>query len=396
MSNKIVFSLDEKIVKDPTLIGLKSADLENQEQVKIFSDGNELRDYVKQSSDNLEVWVLSSNNIESINLAATIKRDKPSTIVGLVVFSFSGSLKSRADAAKIDTVLSVEAFKERFYSAQITNKVKIPKSTPVINSKKGFLIPIFSSSGGAGKSSVAVVTALLSQLSGHRTLLLDGDIQFGDCADFLGAKKPITLEEIIDNKGLVSQLKPENNMPSVLASLSKPELAEKVIAEFPALISMLRQSFDVIVVNTSCYWSEQQAVLLEQDSKSIFLIDQRPTSLKASKKTLEMCDRCGIATGSILFAINRVAKGSLFSSIDVSCALGGVNSVEISDGGPEVDECMADGNPMELFKSRNPFVISLWGILENVLPKTSNNNSNNLIQETKNAKHLFRFGKKRA
>lgn len=397
MNKKIILSIDDKLVKDPTLIGLKKGDFETHDEVKIFTDGNELRDYAKSSNENLEVWILSSNNIESINLAATLKKDKPATIVGLVVFSFSGSLKSRADAAKLDTVLTVEAFKERFYASKINNKVtKVPKSAPVEKSKRGFLLPVFSASGGAGKSSVAVVTAILSQLSGHKTLLLDGDLQFGNCAEFLGIKKPITIDELIENKGLVSQLKPEDNKPCVLAPLSKPELAEKIITEFPALLSMLRQSFDVVVVNTSCFWSEQQAVLLEQDSKSIFLVDQRPTSLKASKKAIDMCGRCGIATGSILYAINKVSKNSLFSSIDVSCALGGVNTVEIFDGSMSVDECMADGNPMELFHDRNQFVVSLWGILEDILPKTSDSKNNKLIEENKPTKHLFRFGKKRA
>ena len=54
---------------------------------------------------------------------------------------------------------------------------------------KGFLLPVVSGSGGAGKSAVALLAAHAAQGLGLRTLLLDFDLQFGDMAQLMGVKK---------------------------------------------------------------------------------------------------------------------------------------------------------------------------------------------------------------
>lgn len=110
-------------------------------------------------------------------------------------------------------------------------------------------------------------------------------------------------------------------------------------------------------------------MLLERDSKSLFLVDQRATSVNATKKAMDLCNRCGIATGSVIFAINKCSKHALFTSIDISYALQGANVAEIMDGGIDVDEYLSSGAPIELLQSRNSFAVSIWAILESVLPK---------------------------
>lgn len=74
---------------------------------------------------------------------------------------------------------------------------------------------------------------------------------------------------------------------------------------------------------------------------------------------MDLCNRCGIATGSVIFAINRCSKHALFTSIDISCALQGANVAEIMDGGIEVDEYLSSGAPLELLQSRNSFAVSI-------------------------------------
>ena len=100
-------------------------------------------------------------------------------------------------------------------------------------------------------------------------------------------------------------------------------------------------------------------MLLERDSKSLFLVDQRPTSVNATKRAMDLCNRCGIATGSVIFAINKCSKHALFSSIDISCALQGASVSEIMDGGIDVDEYLSAGAPFELLQSRNSFAVSI-------------------------------------
>ena len=48
--------------------------------------------------------------------------------------------------------------------------------------------PVVSGSGGAGKSTVSVLSALIAQRMGYNTLLLDFDLQFGDAPALMGVQ----------------------------------------------------------------------------------------------------------------------------------------------------------------------------------------------------------------
>lgn len=132
--------------------------------------------------------------------------------------------------------------------------------------------------------------------------------------------------------------------------------------------SVLPSKFDVVIANTGAAWAEQHAALLERSNAALFLVDQRASSIRACKHALELCARCGIATGPFKFAINRCAKGAPLTSIDVSCALRGVPVFELRDGGPDVEELLGAGSPAELLKARNEFCTSLEQLFVKVLP----------------------------
>ena len=208
----------------------------------------------------------SNDDIEAINLAAAVKKDRPECVVCLISYDFSGSLQSRANAAGIDTILSIESLCERISarketssisSADQTNEFKlrnIPQAIPQNNlRRKAFVLSVLSASGGSGKSSVSVMASLLCQAAGFKTLIIDADFQFGDVDTLFGIDKPIRIDELIDNRGIVSKLKSVNNLPCIISAPGLPEISEKVIEEFPAILESLKEIFDVIVINTGSY-----------------------------------------------------------------------------------------------------------------------------------------------
>lgn len=233
---------------------------------------------------------------------------------------------------------------------------------------KGFLLPVVSGSGGAGKSTVAALSALFAQGLGYRTLLVDLDLQFGDAAVMLGMGQAVGVDDVAATPARLAQLRPEGLVPAVLAAPRRLEQSEAVVAELPHLLDLMQESFDVVVANTGGFWMEQHALLLERCSKALFLVDQRPSSLRACRHALELCTRCGIAASPFVFAANRCAKGAPFTSIDVSCALHGAASVELRDGGPEVEELLGAGQPLDLIASKNDLCISLEHALVDLLP----------------------------
>lgn len=264
---------------------------------------------------------------------------------------------------------------------------------PVAARHPAFVMPVVSGSGGAGKSTVAALSALFARGLGYRTLLLDFDLQFGDMRDFMGTPDAVAVDELLAAPERVARLEPEGLLPALLAAPKRLEDAEAVVREAPRLLDELQGRFDVIVANTGASWSEEHALLLERSSKALFLVDQRPSSLRACRHALDLCARCGIATGPFVFAANRCEKGSLLTSIDVSCALRGAPAIELREGGSEVEELMSAGQPLDLIASKNDLCTSLEHALVDLLPGCEGRTLR--VAESRGGKPERRFGRGR-
>lgn len=447
MTSLVALCADATSLQHPEMIGLAGENLAAQEWLRLFASAEEARRFLR--SDHLvdEVWIASTDDVAPINLAASLKRDRPERSVCLLAFEGTGSLMSRANAAGIDASLTRQAFAERYaqrknasvvarpgtpraqrplpYGAQdprtigsgrcdaapagaraamcagfpatvpATASVKAPprqmpprtmgvgpspdarpmmaaqvRAEPARRARSAFLMPVVSGSGGAGKSTVAALSALVGQAMGLRTLLLDFDLQFGDEPALLGVKDAMSIDDVLAAPARIEILKPDGALPALLAAPRKLEDAEAVVERAPQLMDGLMERFDLIVANTGAAWAEQHALLLERCSKALFLVDQRPSSLRAAQHAVELCERCGIATGPFQFVLNRCSKNALLTSIDVSCALRGAHVRELADGGGEVEELLGGGLPLELLGARNALCASVEQLLRETLPNT--------------------------
>lgn len=232
-----------------------------------------------------------------------------------------------------------------------------------------FLVSIVSGSGGAGKSTVALLCAYLAQARGLNTLLLDFDLQFGDIARLAGQPDAMNMEDLLAAPSQIEKLSSQGKRPAILAAPQHLENAEALSERAGVLIEMLSPRFDVIVANTGAAWAEQHAVLLERSSKVLFLLDQRASSLRACQHALDFCARCGIATTPFQFLVNKSGKGALLSGLDASCALKGALVGELKDGGRDVEECLGAGVPDDLLSSKNELCLSIEKLLDTILPE---------------------------
>ena len=118
MAKTIALCATEDALREPALIGLGGENLEAQEWLATFASGHEARAGIAPMNSIKEVWVSSVYDIEPINLAATLKRDRPEVQVCLCYGKESGSFKSRAHIACIDALLDKSAFIRRYSAAK--------------------------------------------------------------------------------------------------------------------------------------------------------------------------------------------------------------------------------------------------------------------------------------
>lgn len=450
----VALCADAESLRYPDTIGLAGENLAAQNWLRLFSSGEAARRFLVHDQQVDEVWVASSEDVDPINLAATLKRDRRERRVCLLSFQGTGSLRSRASIANIDAILSQQAFVERYrqrkhgHTAHASTSpaatvvpqasAEMPVTPPTFSptaapaprlqveaasapapafesmpvsaaasssavsrpaeaaAHDAFLLPVVSGSGGAGKSTVAVLSALLAQAWGYRTLLLDFDLRFGDMAAMLGARDALTVDEVLAVPQKLDGLKPQDKAPALLAAPRHLEEAEAISGQTGQLLDALRGRFDVIVANTGATWAEEHAVLLERSSKALFLVDQRASSVRACQHALDVCARCGIATGPLQLVVNRCAKNAPLSSIDVSCALRGAHVAELQEGGREVEELLGAGLPLELMQSKNALCTSLEGLLAGMLPGRSDARANEVPAAERRLLPRRLFGNRKA
>lgn len=456
-TKRIMLCADSQSLSKPMLLGLDDQRLESIPWLICVSSADSCRETARRLDSLEEVWVVSCDDMDSINVAATLKSDDPKKHVYLVSFGNNGSLASRAAAAKLDGVLNELLFVKRYeqvkracsmqeescfpqskedpfglegasdgrketggsaYGADVCERaadrpgfeVKSnalasfrPNGNALASSKlkgltnenqsakaaKAATIAVVSGTGGSGKSAIAAVLSLISLKAGLSTAVLDADLQFGDMDYLLGVQEPIRMEDVMADRGRLREFEsaPIKDRPALVAAPRRIELSEIVVSEIPETLEMLKDMFEVVVVNTGSLWSDSQAVVLESADSVIFVMDARPSSLRATAHAMELCVRLGIATTGFTFVVNRHERTSLLSAVDVACALHGAKAVEVPYGGRDVDELLGAGCPEELFESKNAFVEALRGMLAGLL----SGKKREMVEKTRGAKKKKSF-----
>lgn len=202
-----------------------------------------------------------------------------------------------------------------------------------------------------------------------KTVLVDLDLQFGDAGFLLGLDDVVGIDELVRQPERINQVKPSGGLPAVVGIPEKLEESEALVVYTSEVLSLLKSRFDAVVVNTGSFWSDCHIQVSEASDQVLFILDQRPSSVRSCSRALDLCARCGIAVQPFRFLLNLCSKHALLTSLDVSCALHGIQVGELKDGGREVGELLGAGLPLELASSKNPFIESLKELVPQLVPE---------------------------
>lgn len=281
--------------------------------------------------------------------------------------ALSGVSFSREETKQTSTSDRISSISSLVIDEPLLNLSRVAK--PPSDKKAALTIAVVSGSGGSGKSTIALCSALSYQEFGYKTLLLDADLQFGDMAYMLGRDSAISITDLVEEPKRISQIVPEEGLPALIASPEYVEQSELVMTHMAEIIDFVKSYFDVVVLNTGSFWTEQHAQIIESVDKTLFVIDQRPSSVRACSRALALCARCGIAIQPFSYALNFCSKHALLTPLDISCAMQGISVREIKDGGKEVGELLGASLPKELFSTKNAFIQSVRELCVSFLPE---------------------------
>ncbi|MGB9798516.1 MAG: AAA family ATPase [Thermanaerothrix sp.] len=198
----------------------------------------------------------------------------------------------------------------------VTGPLVEPYAKTPVWGQQGKIITIYSPKGGSGKTVIATNLAVSLQLEGATTILVDGDLQFGDVGLILNER---SRNSLVDLAIRVDDLDPEivksvaikhkESQLDVILAPSQPEMALEITGNhFIKLLQFLKTMYQFVVVDTSSYLSEITQVALENADLIVLIVTQDLTSLKNVNLFLALADASNLPRERILMVLNAYDK----------------------------------------------------------------------------------------
>lgn len=229
--------------------------------------------------------------------------------------------------------------------------------------------------GGVGKTSLALNLALVLARQGHRTLLLDGDLDLANVNIMLGLYPKATLEHAIAGELSLKQvLVPVRDNLDLLPGASGVEgcLAQsaEVQRRFLRQLAQLEAGYDRVVIDTAAGLGNHALHMIAAAHQMLLVITPDPTSLTDAFSLLKVLHRRGYRRQPNI-VVNMVRGPGLARSIHQRFALASKRYLEIDChylGAIWRDESIAQSvvsqTPVATLPETDPSCRQFWSIAE--------------------------------
>jgi pilus assembly protein CpaE len=179
--------------------------------------------------------------------------------------------------------------------------------------RRGRIVTVFSPKGGTGKTVTATnLSSAFAKHEGKRTLLLDLDLQFGDAAIMLGLEPEKTIYDLVvapgelDSEKLAGYTTRHGSGLDILPAPVRPEDAELVTeSKLARLLEVARESYDVIVVDTSPFFHGPMLATLDRTDELLLLCGLDVPTLKNVRLSLQTLELLAFPQNRIRVVLNR-------------------------------------------------------------------------------------------
>lgn len=210
--------------------------------------------------------------------------------------------------------------------------------------RHGRVIVVVSPKGGSGKTAVSSNLAVaLAQRHPGRVVAVDLDVQFGDLETALSLTAERTLAQLsraanIDATTVKLHLTPSQHGLFLLAGAHDPVDAESISqAHVPAVLSVLADNFDYVIVDTAAGLADLTLAALECATDLLLVSSLDVTSIRSLRKAMNALDHLGVKAERGLVLNRADSKVGLDPSdaeeaigMTISCAIPSSREIPLS------------------------------------------------------------------
>ena len=255
-------------------------------------------------------------------------------------------------------------------------RIKTARPVAETSAPTNHVVTVLSAKGGSGKTVVATNLALgLNDHSPGNVVLVDLDIQFGDCGSTMNLEPEQTLADaalnasVLDATTLKVFLTPH---PSGLFLLGPPQslvdAAEVNAQQVKAILDLLVGIFEYVVIDTSSGIDDHAITAMEFSTDLLLVTSSEVPSVRAMRRQVETLDTIGMTRQERHFVVNRAGTRVGLRTSDIEQTVGMSAEIEIPSS-RQVVMSTNQGSPVIVSAPKDPAARAMQELVDLFLPE---------------------------
>lgn len=245
---------------------------------------------------------------------------------------------------------------------------------PAVN---GQIFAVFSPKGGVGVSSIAANLAVaIRQQTNKKVALVDGNVIFGDLSVLLNLRADKTIIDVasrienLDRDLLNDVMATHPTQVKVLLAPPDPQRGELVTADhIRAILEMLRQEYDYIVVDTPASFQDRSLAALDLAQRVIALMTLEMHCIRNVKLFLEVADLLGYPNDKVMLVLNKATNRTGIRAEEVEKHLQRKLALQIGDAPQEMTLAINQGTPIVMAKPNHQVAKDIMNLARELVAK---------------------------
>ena len=255
-------------------------------------------------------------------------------------------------------------------------RMKTARPTAEAAPRENKVITVLSAKGGSGKTMIATNLALgLNVHAPGEVVLVDLDIQFGDCGSTLSLEPDQTLADAALNASVLDATTMKVFLtahPSGLFLLGPPtslvDSAEINTQQIKSILDLLVDIFEYVVIDTSSGIDDHAITAMEFSTDLLLVTSSEVPSVRALRREVETLDTIGMTRQERHFLVNRAGTRVGLRTSDIEQTVGLEASIEVPSS-RQVVVSTNQGSPVLVSAPKDPAARALQEMVDLFLPE---------------------------
>ena len=361
------------VVLDPSVTGeqvMPSVPVDDVNVVGTIDDPREMLRALERTRADLLLLACDHGSDGIVQLIGEATRQRPGRPVLVLCAGAPNGFVRQVFEAGADDIVELPQSRE---SVRFLIEKAIARRQPSERAPARTVV-VLGPKGGTGKTLTACNLAVLLANAGHRTVLVDIDLQFGDVGLALGLRPDRTIYDLATSGGTMDAAKVGDYLTrhssglEVLIGPARPDQAASVtVPMLLELYAILSTEFDFVVVDTPPGFTPEVIASIDLSTDLCVVGTLDTLSLKNTRLGLETLSMMGYPEQQVSLVLNRAQTKVGITGEDVEAIVGRTPDVFIPSD-RNIPRSVNEGSPISVSEPKSDAAKAFVALSNRYLP----------------------------